>query len=375
LLLAKWGWRPHYRGETIPPKIQAELKAFAHKNISAAPNAQFSIFVILLMLSSAAQHRESIYSVSSSPDADTVLYRIDTTLRQLHLQFWKQGLDFVRKNKSSLRRKKCYVLIDETYDSYTGNIHQKPKEKLSEKQRKILPYIHGYKPKNGDTGSFKYLVFALVYGNTRRVIRVKAIRRHESYLAFIVQTLDILSREIHFDCAIMDRGFYVANVVNLLEQKKIPYLIRARIYDNTRRMYGIYSEWKSYDFLLGGWAKTTLVLGKDMYNTEWGFLTNLKMKKLTLLLPIYKKRWSIENIFKATDGVQLRVATADPVKRLFAVCISFILYNLWQEGKKKYSLLSFLKRIIILVIEQLKKVLIHRDKLKVNHPFWNLNWI
>lgn len=330
--------------------------------------------MILLVLSSAAQGRESIYSLASSPDADTVLYRIDTTIRQLHLQFWKQGLDFVRKNKSPLRRVKCYIVIDETYDSYTGNIHRKPEEKLSKTQRKIKTYIHGYKPKNGDTGSFKYLVFSLVYGNTRRVLRVKAIRQHESYWAFIVKTLVVLHQEIHFDCAIMDRGFYVADLVDLLEKKQIPYLIRAKLYDSTRSIYGIFSEWRSYDFQINGQVKTTLVLGKDIHEKEWGFLTNLKIKKLKLLLPIYKKRWSIENIFKATDGIQLRVATADPVKRLFAVCLSFILYNSWQERKKRYSLRAFLKKIIVLVIQQLKKMLIHRDKLKMNHPFWDLEW-
>lgn len=330
--------------------------------------------MILLVLSSAAQGRESIHSLASSPDADTVLYRIDTTIRQLHQQFWKQSLDFVRRKKKRLRCTKCYLIIDETYDSYTGNIHQKPEEKLSEKQRKIRPYIHGYKPKNGDTGSFKYLVFALVYGNTRRVLRVKALRQHESYLDFIVKTLVVLHQEINFDCAIMDRGFYVATLVDLLEKKQIPYLIRAKLYDSTRSIYGIFSEWKSYDFQVKGWAKTTLVLGKDIRDKEWGFLTNLKIKKLRLILPIYKKRWSIENIFKATDGIQLRVATADPIKRLFAVCLSFILYDSWQEQKKRYSLLAFLKEIITLVIKQLKKMLLHRDKLKMNHPFWDLNW-
>ncbi len=351
--------------------INKEVSIFAHKNISVAPNTQFSILVILLVFLSAAQGKESLHSQASTPDSDTVLYRIDTTIRKLHHQFWQQNLAFLRQNKKKLRTTKCYVVIDETYDSYTGNIHKKPLEELTPEQRKNRRYIHKYKPKNGDTGSYKYLVFALVYQNTRRVIRIKALRRGESYWSFVAETLQEIHREIKFDCALMDRGFYVSTLVNLLEKKKIPYLIRARLYDSTRSYYGIYSEWKSYDYRIDNWAKTKLVLGRDHRDREWGFLTNMQIQKLPLLLKIYKKRWNIENIFKATDGIQLRVATSNHITRLFAVCLSFLVYNAWQEKKKYSSLLGFLKKIVGMILRIIRTVCPHRDRLKLNVPLWN----
>ena len=327
--------------------------------------------MILLVLVSAAQGRESVHSLASSPNDDTALYRINTSVRQLQEQFWKQGLEFIRQNKKKLRRTKCYLVIDETYESYTGNLHKKPLEELTPEQRTTRKHIHKYKPKNGDTGSFKYLVFAVVYQNKRHVLRVRALQRGESYWSFIVKTLDEIYREIKFDCALMDRGFYVAELVDLLEKKQIPYLIRAKLYDSMRSFYGIYSEWKAHDYLLDERAKTKLVLGRDVSNKEWGFLTNLRIKNFPIFLTIYKKRWNIENIFKATDGIQLRVATSDHIKRLFAVCLSFIVYNSWQDWKNSFSLLGFMKKIVKIILRIIKTICPHRDRLKLNSPLWD----
>ena len=140
-----------------------------------------------------------------------------------------------------------------------------------------------------------------------------------------------------------------------------------------KKIYGIYGEWKAYEYLFKDKVRTTLVLGK-LEEHQWGFLTNHKRRKWVEIREIYRQRWNIENIFKATDGIQLRVATANPITRMFAVCLSFIVYNLWQEQKGKYTLLGFLKNIMIIVLHQLQKVLSYRDKLKINHPFWNLCW-
>lgn len=268
---------------------------------------------------------------------------------------------------------KCYLTVDETYESYTGYLLKKLYAKCSSKEKEYRRYIHRYKPKNGDTGSYKYLVFALVYGDKHRVLRVKALRRKEKYIDFIVETAAKIHRKINFDCVLFDRGFYNAELVEKLQQHKIPFIIRAKLSKNMKSFYGIYSELKAYEYLFKNQVRTTLVLGK-FEKRNWGFLTNMKKKRWIGIREIYRKRWDIENIFKATDGIQLRVATANPITRMFAVCLSFIVYNLWQEQKGKYTLLGFLKKIIDAVLHQLQKILTYRDKLKINHPFWNSCW-
>jgi len=351
-------------------RIDNELSEFAHKNVSAAQNATFSISMVLLVLVSAAQNGHSVNATAVSPDADSVFYRIDSSIRRMQDLFWQQSLRFLRKKKEKLRRRKCYITIDETHDSYTGRLHKKPLKELTKEERTIRQYIHKYKPKNGDTGSFKYLVFSLVYGKKRRVLRVKALKRKESYWFFIGKTLKTLSKEISFECALMDRGFYVAELVDQLQKEDIPFLIRAKLYDSTRTLYGIYWKWASYNYLFDNWLPTHLVLGRDFKGDEWGFLTNLNVKRLENLRHIYKKRWNTENIFKATDGIQLRVATSNHKTRMFSVCLSFLIYNAWQKRKNKPTLLDHIKQLFKTLLKIILQLCPHRDRLKLNLPLW-----
>ena len=350
--------------------IDKDLSEFAHKNVSAAPNNSFSIAMILLVLVSAAQNGHSVNATAVSPDADSVFYRIDSSIRRMQDLFWQQSLRFLRKKKEKLHRRKCYITVDETHDSYTGKLHKKPLKELTKEQRTIRQYIHKYKPKNGDTGSFKYLVFSLVYGKKRRVLRVKALKRKESYWFFIGKTLKELSKEVSFECALMDRGFYVAELVDQLQREDIPFLIRAKLYDSTRTLYGIYWKWASYTYLFDNWLPTNLVLGRDFKGDEWGFLTNLHVKRLENLRHIYKKRWNTENIFKATDGIQLRIATSNHKTRMFSVYLSFLIYNAWQERRKKPTLLNHIKRLFKTILTAILQLCPHRDRLKLNIPIW-----
>jgi hypothetical protein len=351
--------------------IDKNVREFAHKNLSEKKNNLFSISMILLVLISAATNNHSIHSEAKAPNDDSVFYRINTSIRQMESQFWNQSLAFLRRKKEKLKKTKCYITIDETYDSYTGKLHKKDRKKLTKEEKEIRKYIHKYKPKNGDTGSFKYLVFALVYGNKRRVLRVKALKRKEKYKDFIVETLKEISKEILFECALLDRGFYDAKLIDNLQKNNIPFIIRAKISKKMKRIFGIYRAWKSYRHKVAGCTETTLILGKDIRNRQWGFVTNMTFDILEDIRFVYKKRWNIENIFKATDGIQLRVATANHITRMFAVCLSFLVYNAWQNRNQRSTLLEFMKEIFRALIGFLRRIPRAMEIFRINHPLWD----
>jgi len=359
------------------------VESFISKNVSNAKNVTYSTAVILLVLLAASYGSFSINSKAISPDPDTIFYRIDTSIRTMGNQFWMQSLDFLRQRRAKLKKVKCYIIVDETYDSYTGKLLRKEKrhkDKLTQEEKFLLKYVHKYKPKEGDTGSYKYLVFAIVYGNTRRVLRVKALRRKERYKDFIVTTLIELKKEVNYECVLFDRGFYDGSFVEKLKKHKIPFILRAKISKTMKKEYGFYKNWKCYtDFPIGTNGEGNLILGADYTGgkrMKWAFITNLKFENWFKVRELYKKRWNIENIFKATDGIQLRAQTNNPTTRMFCVCLSFLFYNAWQaKHKKKITLLNFVMRILesflALIIKTAENIDFFRDKLRLNLPFWD----
>ncbi len=158
----------------------------------------------MLLLITAAEEGRSITSVAGTPNEDTIFYRLTTTISLLETDFWSQSKTFLHQKRKKLRRMKCYLTVDETYDSYTGYLLKKLYAKCSRREKEYRRYLHKYKPKNGDTGSYKYLVFALVYGDKHRVLRVKALKRREKYTDFIVETASQIHRKINFDCVLFD---------------------------------------------------------------------------------------------------------------------------------------------------------------------------
>jgi len=350
--------------------IDKEMSMFAHKNLSAESNNMFSIAMILLVLLTAAQNGHSVNATAASPNGDTVFYRFDTSIKQMQYQFWKQSVRFLRQRKRKLSKLKCYLTVDETHDSYTGNLHKKPLEELTREQKTTRQYIHSYKPKKGDTGSFKYLVFALVYGKKKRVLWVKSIRRQETYWLLVAEKLKELYKEVQFEYALMDRGFYVAELIDQLQQNNIPFVIRTCLCDHMRKILGIYREWKQYEYVVADKVPTKLILGRDWKGSPWGFVTNCTFNRLEDIRFVYKKRWNIENVFKATDGIQLRVATSNCLTKMFAVCLSFLIYNAWQNKNKRPTLLQFMKQLFHMLFVFIQNVCPYRDKFKLNILLW-----
>ena len=354
--------------------------SFAAKNISEKANATYTLAMVLMVLLAASYGASSINSKAIRPNADTVFYRIDTTIANLERQLWQQGLKFLKEKKKKLKKTKSFIIVDETHDSYTGKLLKKAKndkENLTDEEKKTLRYIHKYKPQKGDTGSFKYLVFAIVYGDKRRVLRVKAVKKKENCRHFIVKTLIAISKEVSYECVLFDRGFYDGLFIEKLKRNKISFIVRARISKHMKKIFGFYSEWKCYrDFEIGEHKiKGDLVFGVDFAEgkrAKWAFITNMEFENWYETRRLYRKRWNIENVFKATDGIQLRVQTNNPTTRLFCVCLSFLFYDAWQNKNKKGTLLNFVMNALESIFDFIARTTeFYKDRLKLNIPFWN----
>ena len=77
---------------TINKPIDKYVNSFTAKNLSAAANVTYTTAMIVMVLVAASYGGHSVNSKALQPNADTVFYRIDTTIRKLERQFWEQGL-------------------------------------------------------------------------------------------------------------------------------------------------------------------------------------------------------------------------------------------------------------------------------------------
>ena len=112
-------------------------------------------------------------------------------------------------------------------------------------------------------------------------------------------------------------------------------------------------------------------LGRTMYGND--HITNLQFENWREVREVYKKRWNIEIIFKATDGIQLKAQTNNPATRLFCVCLSFLFYNAWQNKNKRGTLLNYILNALESIFDLIvKTVQFYSDKLKINIPFWDI---
>lgn len=320
-----------------------------------------ALAAVLLM---AAWGGHSVTDVAEAPSSDTVFYWMETSLKRLDKEFRRFVEKILKQSPRYWKRHTPYLLIDETHESYTGKLLKKKWK--SKKEKELCRFIHAYKPKKGDNGSFRFLTFALV-GPTKKLI-VRAIpiiaddgrkapdgRRYaEDQIPYIMETIDWIKGFVKFRLVIMDRGFYNENLIHRLNNGNIPYLIRARISGTMKSMIAsLKTKWAAIGYSVGetptrNGEKTILVLGKDK-SGPWALITNRLPEQAWRLRHYYRKRWNIENIFQVCDGINVHTNSTEIEKKTFCFLVSCLIYNLWQfsiEKRKGITLRRFTRTII-----------------------------
>ena len=150
-----------------------------------------------------------------------------------------------------------------------------------------------------------------------------------------------------------DRGFYKSELVKMLQDENIPFIIRAKRNNKIWKCYDFKKKADGEIYDLQG-VDVMLVRVRDLKSRKYGFLTNLPEELWQDILSVYRQRWDIENIFLACDGIHLKTNSKKIELRYFCVVFSFILYNLRSNEQKPKPLLEFCLILIDLLFNQLK---------------------
>ena len=216
-------------------------------------------------------------------------------------------------------------------------------------------YLHGMagEPYGAE---FKFITACLIVRNKQiplmaLPVRLGSVTKLTIELLEYCQTLFKGIRMVVFD-----RGFYIAELIDYLEARKIKYLIlvpekKGSIseYVEQTNEIGKYGHGMNYSKEKSTWKpKTMIVVCKGITDYAWIFATNIHFRTRVEYIWYYKRRWQIETNFRVEDEARIKSKSAHYLIRYFYFLVSLLLHVLWIVNKNIKYYVPFKKYLDII---------------------------
>lgn len=291
-------------------------------------NTPYKLADFLRVLLDAAEHQDFVNNTCNrllGPTGETVFARLqEANFEKIFLAFalFLDKTFFLMKPK--LRNRKVKLGFDITEEPVYGNISG--------------IWMHPNKPVRGSTGCFKFLTVSIVGQQERLILGSLPVRRGDDIPKLVTKLLDLAEQHIVTDELLFDRGFDSYYLVDVLKQRRKKYLllwrkqkfqkeILAEMKFGEIKEVSIERKYKMNFSSHKVMIRYVFIKRKHKDDFDWVFVTNTKKKSL---IPIYKKRWGIETIFRVLDNVQIKTTTKNEIIRYFLNIFCCTLYNLWK---------------------------------------------
>jgi len=178
-------------------------------------------------------------------------------------------------------------------------------------------------------------------------------------------TIDLLkfvkSLPIVVDLVLFDRGFYIAHLIDYMENKRggdpTPYLMfikrteAVKRYIDQTEFFEVFHHVFDYSKNMSGWKPSANIMvwkpDPIVYpDVAWPFITNQKLDIETI--DKYPKRWGHETGFRVHDEARIKSKSPNPLVRFFYHLLGMLLIILWRlQSEKKYHMVfkRFLKSV------------------------------
>lgn len=280
------------------------------------------------LLTRAVQSKTFIETAShmhSYISADTIFRRVE---QFSYIESMRQAFDAQLRAMHKSRRKRVRLAIDTKHIAYYG--------------KKKNFWIHNYKPDKGCTGCFEFAEASIAQGNNRYILYGKPIHIGWNKAKTVEEILNVASRYVITDLALFDRGFYAAEVIELLNSKRQKYIILVRRTELVKKLLADMQNGESkivkHELTLNKdkskyKVKTKLVLLKGVIGREGRkfdlcFATNLNCKPETIRL-LYTRRWGIETSNRLFEDVKIKTKSTNITVRTFIFLFCCLIHNLW----------------------------------------------
>jgi hypothetical protein len=304
------------------------IKKFVNNTLNIFGKLRVKVNKLISIFSEAG--RTNGYVETISDKADTVHLRIkDNSERSL-----KKAFEFNAKNaigRMGLGRVICAIdVTGELYFGRNGGLN-----------------VRQIKHENGAEESFSYVVLEIV---KPRPLPLMAIpyKQGDDLTAIIKELLNYArTLRIIIEAVLFDRGFYIGDLIQYLNDNRIKYLIFVPEKDVMKKYIALTNKFACFNHIIkwnkykSNWktpVKIVIIWDKLIRNNKkieyyWIFATNLKHS--ISLIKIYRQRWQIETDFRVHDEARIKTKSNIPIVRYFYFLTSLVLMANWQVSRIK----------------------------------------
>ncbi len=204
-------------------------------------------------------------------------------------------------------------------------------------------WIHGWTGDHGVSGKFSYLTASLVSKDLRLPLLSIPSPMGNDMPSEISGMPDLLLLLFgHIDLLLFDRGFYSRDLIMMLNEWKMNYLIFvpknpqvkdefAHMYQTERKVmlhgFSIYrNDRKVSDSVYLAFLKQIFDHRTEEYY-DWCFATNIP--DLDHIIARYKFRWRIETMFRVQDECRIKTKSKDIRVRYFLFAYEQLIESIW----------------------------------------------
>lgn len=327
-------------------------------------NSPYKINDFLRVLVNAAEHEDFTNNSAirvNGPTGETVFSRLqEADFEKIKTAFYSVLTLLFSGIKAFLRNRKVVLAFDTTDEPYYGKVQGL--------------WIHGYQPVRGSTGCFRYITISIAYGDRRFILGSLPVRVGADIVALVMELIDHAKKFVPIEIVLFDRGFDSYELVAALQRAGIKYQLlwkkaawitkelkkmkRGEMKEITKNRK--YAKNKSTHpvrirFVLIKRYKRN----KKCRAYDWVFATNNRQKSQHFYVDKYRKRWSIETVFRVLDDIRIKTTTRNEVIRYFINLFCCLLYNLWKFARLFGVTLSFKNFVARLFSRGKARIILH----------------
>lgn len=213
---------------------------------------------------------------------------------------------------------------------------------------------------------FKYSVVSLITRNKQIPLMALPVIEGQGIAKHTIELLEFcfsLFKKIRL--ALFDRGYYVAEIIDYLEARKIKYIIlcpersgKIEDYVNQTKQLGKFVHQMKYSKEKSNWKpKTLIVVCKGIDEFPWMFATNINLRTRVEYIWYYKRRWQIETNFRVEDEGRIKSKSTNYLIRYFYFLIGLLLHMFWIVNKNIKYHVPYKKYLDIIETELLMSYL------------------